>query len=421
MMTTFSDTYAATRARLMVLALLLLAVMPAAAQLVVYEMDFKRTDGFNDRPFLGGYFVAPVVGGTGSFVFTQRGNAGVSVVPVNDGGRLFRAITDKGEVKWVAQAQVGGSTTTPPPAVDDGEEDTETDTGATTDAVNVATGSFLAVGRADGNEAFRTPLVRFETKIARTLEGRTITASSAALDDSNKRIGFVSRGDWKLKYDQRQTSIVNGDDLDLTAATTYLEGLLTGDSGGPGPVDPTLLIVTTSPLTSGTVGAAYSLQLSASGGTGTRSWSLAALSALPAGLTLSSTGLISGTPTTSGTATFSVVVQDSASPPRTASRSFSLTINPAFEIITASPLTPATRDAPYLVTLTAAGNRGTVTWSLNPGSPPLPTGLVLDGSTGQISGTPTVSGTSNFTLRASDSGPPAAFTTKNFQLVVNNP
>ena len=426
MMTTFTHTLATARARLTVLALLFLAVLPATAQLVVYEMDFKRTEGFNDRPFLGGYFVAPVVGGTGSFVFTQKGAAGVAVVPVNDGGRLFRAITDKGEVKWVAQAQVGGSTSTTPPT-DDGTDDAGdgTDTGTGTDTtsntVNVATGSFLAVGRADGNETFTTPLVKFETKIARTLEGRTITASSADIDDSGKRIGFVSRGDWKLKFDQKQTNIVNRDDLDLTAATTYLEGLLTGDSGGPEPVDPTLRIVTTSPLTPGTVGTAYSLQLSASGGTGTRSWSLAALSTLPPGLTLSATGLISGTPTTAATTTFSVVVQDSATPPRTVSRAFSLTINPVFEIITASPLPPATRDVPYVATLTMAGNKGTVTWSLNPGSPPLPTGLVLDGSTGQIIGTPTVSGTSNFTIRASDSGPPATFTTKNYQLVVNTP
>jgi hypothetical protein len=46
---------------------------------------------------------------------------------------------------------------------------------------------------------------------------------------------------------------------------------------------------------------------------------------------------------------------------------------------------------------------------------------VLDGSTGQIIGTPTVAGTSNFTIRATDAGPPVTFTTKNYQLVVTNP
>jgi hypothetical protein len=100
MMTRLFDAISAARARLMVLGLFLMAAIPAAGQLVVYEMDFKRTDGFNDRPFLGGYFVAPVTGGTGSFVFTQQGADGVAVVPVNDGGRLFRAVTDEGEVNW---------------------------------------------------------------------------------------------------------------------------------------------------------------------------------------------------------------------------------------------------------------------------------------------------------------------------------
>ena len=93
--------FSAVRARLAVLGLLLLAALPAAAQLVVYDMEFKRTSGFNDRPFLGGFFVAPVTGGTGSFVFTQGGTGGVAVVPVNDAGRLVPAPTDKGEHKWV--------------------------------------------------------------------------------------------------------------------------------------------------------------------------------------------------------------------------------------------------------------------------------------------------------------------------------
>jgi hypothetical protein len=138
-------------------------------------------------------------------------------------------------------------------------------------------------------------------------------------------------------------------------------------------------------------------------------------------LTLSAAGVISGTPTTTGAFSFSVVVQDSASPPQTVSRQFNLTINAAFEIITASPLPAGTTGNPYLVTLTASGNKGTVTWTLNPGSPPLPLGLTLDSSTGQISGTPTTAGTSNVTIRATDSGPPVVFITKNFQITIANP
>jgi hypothetical protein len=418
MMTRLFEAISAIRARALAVGIILLAAWPAAAQLVVYEMDFKRTDGFNDRPFLGGYFVAPVTGGTGSFVFTQRGNGGIAVVPVNDGGRLFRSVTDEGVVNWVAQAQVGGTTTESGTETDDdADDDTDTDTDDTVETFSVSTGSFLATGRANGEETFRTPLVRFSTRIARTLEGRTISASSEPINESDTRIGFVSRGDWRLKYDEKQTGIVNKEDMDLTEATDYLEGVLTG--GGAGPVDTTLRIVSTSPLTEGTVGTTYSVQLNGAGGTGTRTWSLASASTLPAGLTLSSAGLIAGTPTTAGTTTFSVLLQDGSTPPQTTSRSFSLTVNAAFVISTASPLPSGTKDAPYAtVNLATDGERGVVTYSVvTVVGQSLPPGITLVGE--QIAGTPTVAGTFNFTIRADDAGPPAGTTTKVFQLVVD--
>lgn len=66
----------------------------------------------------------------------------------------------------------------------------------------------------------------------------------------------------------------------------------------------------------------------ANGGTGTRAWSVVS-GALPTGLILNpSTGQISGAPTTQGTSTFTVLVQDSGNPPQSDQRPFSLTINP---------------------------------------------------------------------------------------------
>jgi hypothetical protein len=88
-----------------------------------------------------------------------------------------------------------------------------------------------------------------------------------------------------------------------------------------------LAITTTSPLPAGTVSTAYSEQFEASGGTAPYSWAVASGSTLPAGLTLSSTGLLSGTPTTAATSTFSITVTDSESPPASVTGSFSLTIS----------------------------------------------------------------------------------------------
>jgi len=76
-------------------------------------------------------------------------------------------------------------------------------------------------------------------------------------------------------------------------------------------VTPPPSIATTS-LSDGTVGIAYSATLAATGGAGTLIWSLATGSSLPAGLSLSNSGAISGTPTLPGPSTFTVEVTDSS-------------------------------------------------------------------------------------------------------------
>src|SRR5881398_2309522 len=90
------------------------------------------------------------------------------------------------------------------------------------------------------------------------------------------------------------------------------------------------LQVTSSQLSGGTVGTAYSATLSASGGTSPYSWSVSS-GTLPTGLSLSSSGALSGTPTVAGSFPFTVAVKDAAS----ASASASLSIN----VVTAAPPT----------------------------------------------------------------------------------
>jgi len=93
--------------------------------------------------------------------------------------------------------------------------------------------------------------------------------------------------------------------------------------GGP------LAIVTSSPLPTATLGTSYSATPVASGGTPPYRWSLSAGS-LPPGLSLNSTtGVISGTPTTPGTSTFSLRVTDSAQPAAATTKPFTLTVEAA--------------------------------------------------------------------------------------------
>jgi large repetitive protein len=88
-----------------------------------------------------------------------------------------------------------------------------------------------------------------------------------------------------------------------------------------------LAITTTSPLPSGTVGTAYSQQFTATGGTGTDTWTVASGSTLPGGLSLSSAGVLSGTPTTAGTFMFGITATDSATPPAVVTSTFTLVIS----------------------------------------------------------------------------------------------
>lgn len=86
-----------------------------------------------------------------------------------------------------------------------------------------------------------------------------------------------------------------------------------------------LTIVSGSTLPPGSVGTAYSVTLSATGGTSPYTWAKTA-GTLPTGLTLaSSTGAISGTPTVAGTYNFDITVYDSVGV--ATSKAFSITVS----------------------------------------------------------------------------------------------
>ena len=99
------------------------------------------------------------------------------------------------------------------------------------------------------------------------------------------------------------------------------------------------LMITSASLPDGMAGAGYSVTLQAEGGWGTYAWSVLSGS-LPPGLNInSSTGKISGIPTTEGNYNFTVKAEDSQSPPDSDTQAFSVTINapqPVLEVNKAS-------------------------------------------------------------------------------------
>jgi hypothetical protein len=155
------------------------------------------------------------------------------------------------------------------------------------------------------------------------------------------------------------------------------------------------LSITTTSLPNDTVGTAYNATLTATGGTSPYTWSLAS-GALPSGLALSASGIISSIPTASGSYTFTVQVNDSVS--HSASKSYTVSIASLLNV-TSTSLPNGAAGTAYAATLSAAGGTPPYSWSVATGS--LPTGLVLNAS-GALSGTPTTSGVSIFTVQATD-------------------
>jgi Putative Ig domain len=163
------------------------------------------------------------------------------------------------------------------------------------------------------------------------------------------------------------------------------------------------LVVATSSLPAGSIGQPYSQQLQATGGVSPYKWSLTA-GTLPAGLNLSTTGAISGTPSGPfvGTSAFSVSVSDSQLPsPAIATANLSVTINTTSLLVTTTVLPGAVLGTFYNQTLIAVGGSPPYTWSVATGS--LPVGLSLNPNSGVISGVPQIAGTFTFTVRVRDS------------------
>ncbi len=130
---------------------------------------------------------------------------------------------------------------------------------------------------------------------------------------------------------------------------------------------------------------------------------------------MASSGILSGTPTSGGTYTFTVQVTDSAQ--SSASATFSLTINASAPVITTStPLFSGTVGQSYSQTFNATGGKPPYTWSIAAGSSGA---LTLDAASGILSGTPQSAGTLSFTVRVADSAGAAA--QQSFSINVTTP
>ena len=149
----------------------------------------------------------------------------------------------------------------------------------------------------------------------------------------------------------------------------------------------------------GRAGVAYSQTITGSGGTAPYTFAVVS-GALPPGLTLTTAGVLAGTPTTLGPSTFTVRGTDAAG--CFAQVTYTVLIASATcPLITLAPATlpAATLGLPYLQQLTASGGTGPYTFSVLTGS--LPPGFTLSAA-GRLSGAPAAIGSSTFTIQATD-------------------
>jgi len=179
------------------------------------------------------------------------------------------------------------------------------------------------------------------------------------------------------------------------------------------PPPPPLTITTGLPLPSGWEGISYQQSLTASGGSGSYTWTVVSGS-LPSGLDLDSNGTISGTPMSQVNSSFQVSVSDGSG--GSVQAEFQIAINAppyqpppdppppdpppsALAMTSSSPLSNGTLGTSYQQSLSASYGSGSYTWSLIGGS--LPSGLSLDPN-GTISGTPAMTGNFIFQVSVSD-------------------
>lgn len=119
---------------------------------------------------------------------------------------------------------------------------------------------------------------------------------------------------------------------------------------------------------------------------------------LPPGVTLAANGALSGIPTQAGTFTFTVKAIDGVNQSATKDLSISINLPPA---ISNTSFPTGSIGTAYNQTIARNGGTSPLAWSIKAGS--LPSGLVLDNTSGVISGVPSSSGTSNFTIQVTDS------------------
>ncbi|MBI5085652.1 MAG: putative Ig domain-containing protein [Acidobacteria bacterium] len=171
------------------------------------------------------------------------------------------------------------------------------------------------------------------------------------------------------------------------------------------------LTISPAVLPTATYATPYQVTLTAAGGTPPYRFSLVS-GALPSGLTLSATGLLSGTPPSGGLSSFRARVDDAAG--QFAELDYIIDVSGSGLRIVPAALTAAQMGVLFQTTLSCEGGTAPCRFEINSGT--IPRGISLDQQFGLL-GTPSESGVFNFSIRAWDVLGVAA--TRDYRLIVS--
>lgn len=184
--------------------LLALAVLwcatSASAQVLVYKLDFRKDKGVNYHTYSGGYFIAPLLGGEGTFLLTDSTD-GRTYTEAANAGRLFTAI-NHGETKAVISATTGTGT---------------------------AEGALVVIGDVDKTIKVNSPTLNLSAKVAGKLTGMAVTADDESGADgpaSDGSLGSAGFSQLVMDLDEEETNRNNGKGFNLEKVVEELRKTL---------------------------------------------------------------------------------------------------------------------------------------------------------------------------------------------------
>ncbi|WP_304297425.1 putative Ig domain-containing protein [Porphyromonas gulae] len=234
------------------------------------------------------------------------------------------------------------------------------------------------------------PVTQYSVSLsAQPAEGGTVSGAGTYDENSSVTVSATANSGWKFVKWTEGGSVVSTSDSYQFTITKNRNLVAVFEQKDIAPT------ITTASLPEGKEGENYSFQLSAEG-TAPITWSIVSGN-LPAGISLSNEGLLSGTPNQNGTFTFTVKASNEAG---NSQKQFSLVVKKKAlaPTITTASLPEGKEGENYSFQLSAEGT-APITWAIVSGN--LPAGLSLSNE-GHLSGTPNQNGTFTFMVKASN-------------------